>query len=242
MKSFPERTVIELTDALIRIESGTLAYEKENKLEIVTNWDAELRANPALFNGDFFMAEEAHIADGSFAAIYRRTRFETMMHWKKNQTLFKPWHIFAVGVIVSSDNALIAGRMASSTAAAGRVYFPAGSFDETDVRNEILDIDGNMRREVMEETAIDLAGARRSDSRMYLVTADRSIALFRRHYFDLNAQELLKLIRGHIADEINSELDDVIAVASPADMSDSTPATFRTFGDWHFAECNHHKV
>lgn len=236
MKAFPDKSVIELRDASIRIEGGNLAYVSENKSEIAANWEAEIRANPTLFNGDFFMAEQAHIVRGSFEAIYKRTRFETMMHWKRNNISLKPWHIFAVGVIVSGDNALIAGRMASSTAAAGRVYFPAGSFDEGDVRNEIIDIGGNMQREVMEETAIDLADARRLDSNIYLVSADCSIALFRRYYFDLSSQELLARIRRHIANEINSELDDVIAVTSPSDMSDTTPATFRTFGDWHFSQ------
>lgn len=228
--------MIELNEALVRIVDGKLAYEQENKLEIARNWEDECKANPALFNGDFFMAEQADISSGVFEAVYKRTRFETMMHWKKNRTSIKPWHIFAVGVIVSSDNALIAGRMAPSTAAAGRVYFPAGSFDEGDVRDEVIDIDRNMQREVMEETAINLADAHRSDSNIYLVTADSSIALFRRFYFDLSSQELLASIRRHIADEVNSELDDVIAVSRSADMSDTTPATFRTFGDWHFSQ------
>lgn len=236
MQAFPEKTVIELKDALIRIDSGTLAYEMENKSEIAMNWEKELKLNSTLFNGDFFMAEQADIDRGAFEAVYKRTHFETMMHWKKNRTSLKPWHIFAVGVIVSSDNTLIAGRMASSTAAAGRVYFPAGSFDESDVRDEIIDIDGNMQREVMEETAINLADADRSDSAIYLVTADCSIALFRRFYFSLSSQELLTRIRHHIAGEVNSELDDVIAVASPSDMRNTTPATFRTFGDWHFGQ------
>lgn len=236
MKASPEKTVIELKRALIRIEGGSLTYELENKSEIGANWDEELRANPTLFNGDFFMAEQAHINGDAFEAVYKRTRFKTMMHWKKNRTSLKPWHVFAVGVIVSNDNTLIAGRMASSTAAAGRVYFPAGSFDEGDVRNEIIDIEGNMRREVLEETAIDLADAQGFDSSIYLVTADCSIALFRRYYFDLSSQELLARIRRHIAAELISELDDVVAVASSADMSDTTPVTFRTFGDWHFSQ------
>jgi 8-oxo-dGTP pyrophosphatase MutT (NUDIX family) len=236
MKASPEKTVIELKRALIRIEDGTLTYELENKFEIGANWKEELSANPTLFNGEFFMAEQAHIKGNAFEAVYKRTRFKTMMHWKKNRTSLKPWHVFAVGVIVSSDNALIAGRMASSTAAAGRVYFPAGSFDEDDVRKEVIDVEGNMRREVLEETAIDLADAQRFDSSIYLVTADRSIALFRRYYFDLSSQELLTRIRRHIAAEPISELDDVVAVASSADMSDTTPVTFRTFGDWHFSQ------
>src|SRR5687768_7701349 len=110
MKASPEKTVIELKHAAIRIESGSLTYELENKSEIGANWEEEIRANPTLFNGDFFMAEQAHVNGDAFEAVYKRTRFKTMMHWKKNRTSLKPWHVYAVGVIVSNDNKLIAGR------------------------------------------------------------------------------------------------------------------------------------
>lgn len=234
MLNIKQEVVIPLTSAHVRIESGTLNYEREHKTAIAANWERDHAANPALFNGDFFMAEAAEIVDGVFNARYRRTRFDTMMHWKKNPSSVKPWHVFGVGVMVSSDNKLIAGRMSGSTSAAGRVYFPAGSFDEDDVQGEMIDIDGNMRREVKEETGIDLMQAKGFDSNMHLVTANRSIALFRRYYFEMDAKALLAHIRGHIAGEVDSELDDVTAVSAAGEMGDATPPTFRTFGDWHF--------
>ena len=236
MLNIKQEVVVPLTAAIVRIENGTLNYEREHKTAIAANWTRDHAANPALFNGAFFMAEAAEVVDGVFDARYRRTRFDTMMHWKKNPSSMKPWHIFGVGVIVSSDNKLIAGRMSGSTAAAGRVYFPAGSFDEGDVVEEIIDIDGNMQREVKEETGIDLAQAKRFDRNIHLVAANRSIALFRRYYFEMNSKELLAHIRGHIAGEADSELDDVMAVSAAGEMDDATPPTFRAFGDWHFSQ------
>lgn len=235
MLNIPEKAVIPLKSARIQIESSPLNYALEHEAAIITNWATDKAANPALFDGPFFMAEQAGVVGGAFNASYSRTRFATMMHWKKSASSTKPWHIFAVGVIVSGDNKLIAGRMAASTSAAGRVYFPAGSFDDGDVIGDTIDIDGNMQREVKEETGVDLAQAGSFDDQIHLVTANRSIALFRRYYFDIAADELLRKIRDHIASEIDSELDDVTAISVAGEMGDATPLTFRAFGDWHFS-------
>ena len=51
-------------------------------------------------------------------------------------------------------------RMAAHTVNAGRVYFAAGSFEPSDFRDGLVDADGNMVREVREETGLDIAGAR----------------------------------------------------------------------------------
>src|ERR1700754_681169 len=98
MQTIPERTVIPLERADVKIEPGDLAYALEHEADIAANWLREKAANPALFNGPFFMAEQAVVMDGLFKATYRRTHFQTMMHWKQNPSLDKPWHIFAVGV------------------------------------------------------------------------------------------------------------------------------------------------
>jgi 8-oxo-dGTP pyrophosphatase MutT (NUDIX family) len=235
MFDVPERMVIPIKSAVVRIDSAPLSYEAEHSEDIVANWASATTANPALFNGPFFMAERAGVTEETFEARYHRTRFATMMHWKANTTNDKPWHIYGVGVIVSNDNRLIAGRMAPSTSAAGRVYFPAGSFDEDDVVDQHIDVDGNMLREVEEETGIKLSEAGHRDGGILLVTVNRNIALFRRHYFDLSADQLLERIRVHIASQDDSELDDITAISAAGEMGETTPLTFRTFADWHFA-------
>jgi 8-oxo-dGTP pyrophosphatase MutT (NUDIX family) len=180
------------------------------------------------------MAEQAQIDDGIFRATYRRTSFATMMHWKRNASSDKPWHIFGVGVIVSSDNKLIAGHMGATTSVAGRVYFPAGSFDANDLVGEHVDFDGKALREVAEETGLDLAEAVKRDKTQYLVTVGRSIAVFRRYYFSRTADELLAAIRATIASQAEPELDGVCAISAAGEMGEATPRTFSTFADWHF--------
>ncbi|MBA8878644.1 NUDIX hydrolase [Phyllobacterium myrsinacearum] len=234
MLDVPEETVIPITRAVVRVEEGPLAYVVAHRDAIAANWIQEVSANPALFDGSFFMAEQAEIDDGIFHAVYKRTTFATMMHWKRNASSNKPWHIFGVGVIVSSDNQLIAGQMGTTTSAAGRVYFPAGSFDANDLVGDQVDFDGNALREVAEETGLDLAEAGRRDATPFLVKVGRSIAVFRRYYFPRPADELLAAIRATIASQAEPELDGVCAISAAGEMGEATPRTFSTFADWHF--------
>jgi 8-oxo-dGTP pyrophosphatase MutT (NUDIX family) len=238
MHDVPERTVIACERAVIGIDAEALGYRDHHHADIAANWADATLANPALFNGAFFMAEHAELADGIFRARYHRADFATMMHWKRHDTTEKPWHVFAVGVIVSSDNKLIAGRMSASTSAAGRIYFPAGSFDDEDVVDHRIDIDGNMHREVMEETGLDLARASRRDNGLHLVSANRSIALFRRFFFDLPANRIISDICDHIASEAVPELDGVVAVSTAGQLDESTPEIFHIFTRWHFGDAS----
>ncbi|MBA8900850.1 NUDIX hydrolase [Phyllobacterium sp. P30BS-XVII] len=234
MLNIPEETVTPIRQTIVRVEEGPLAYAVQHHDAIGANWAQERAVNPALFDGSFFMAEQAGVEDGIFRATYKRTSFATMLHWKRNVAGEKPWHIFSVGVIVSSDNRLIAGQMGATTSAAGRVYFPAGSFDIDDLVGDRVDFDGNAQREVAEETGLDLSGAARRDDMAYLVRVDRSIAVFRRYYFTRTADELLASIRKTIAAQADPELDDICAISAAGEMGEATPRTFSTFADWHF--------
>ncbi|MGO4449339.1 NUDIX hydrolase [Phyllobacterium sp. TAF24] len=236
MLNIPEETVIPISQAIVRVEEGPLAYAVQHRDAITANWAQEIAGKPTLFDGSFFMGEHAEIEGSVFHALYKRTTFATMMHWKRNVTGEKPWHIFGVGVIVSSDNRLIAGRMAPTTSVAGRVYFPAGSFDADDLVDDRVDFDGNAQREVAEETGLNLAEAARRDDMAYLVRVDRSIAVFRRYYFTQTADELLASIRKTIASQAEPELDDICAISAAGEMGEATPRTFSTFADWHFGD------
>lgn len=230
-----ENEVVAVERARVRLGDRPLAYTFENRAAIEANWQRETAANPALFNGPVFLAPEIRLADSTLEAVYARADFATLMHWRGDGSEDRPWHIFGVGVVVSSDNRLIAARMASQTAMAGRVYFPAGSVDDADVVEGAVDFDACMAREVLEETGLELDWARR-EPMLHMVTARRSVALFRRYHFPLPADQLVAHVRSHIEMQGQPELDDAVVISGVGEMGENTPSYVRAFADWHFSE------
>ncbi|MCD4514183.1 NUDIX hydrolase [Brucella pseudogrignonensis] len=233
MQHVKENTVYEIDRVDVRILPGPLDYAQANKTAIAENWQRECQANPTLFDGEIYLAPDAKLEGQSFSAGFHRTSFATLMYWRKDAQPLRPWHIFGVGIMVSAEGHLIAARMSAHNAVAGRVYFPAGSIDDNDVVDGRADYTTNMAREVFEETGINLGDAK-AEAKTHLVTADGSIALFRRHYFDLSTAELLKRIESNLAAQAEPELSEIIPVKQAGAMGQATPSYVRAFADWHF--------
>ncbi|MFD1199513.1 NUDIX hydrolase [Brucella gallinifaecis] len=233
MHHVKENTVYEIDRVDVEVLPGSLDYGQVHKLAIAENWQRECQLNPTLFDGEIYLAPEARLEGRSFAASFYRTSFATLMYWRKDTQPVKPWHIFGVGVMVSADGHLMAARMSSHNAVAGRVYFPAGSIDDNDIVDGRANYENNMAREVFEETGVNLGDARREE-KIHLVMADRSIALFRRYYFDLSTADLLKRIETNLALQAVPELAEIIPVTKAGAMGQATPSYVRTFADWHF--------
>lgn len=233
MQHVKDNTVYEIDRVDVRILQGPLDYAQANKTAIAENWQRECQANPTLFDGEIYLAPGAKLEGQSFSAGFHRTSFATLMYWRKDAQPLRPWHIFGVGIMVSAEGHLIAARMSAHNAVAGRVYFPAGSIDDNDVVDGRADYATNMAREVFEETGINLGDAK-VEAKTHLVTADGSIALFRRHYFDLSTTELLKRIEANLAAQAEPELSEIIPVKQAGAMGQATPSYVRAFADWHF--------
>ncbi|MBV2143880.1 NUDIX hydrolase [Falsochrobactrum sp. TDYN1] len=234
MRHVKENTVYVVDRVDVRVRPGALAYAHNNRKDIAQNWDRECTANPTLFDGEIYLAPEAELEGGVFRAGFQRTSFATLMYWRRDPVQERPWHIFGAGVIVSAEGHLIAARMADHNAVGGRVYFPAGSIDDNDILGDRADYEVNMRREVREETGLDL-GEAQAESCTNLVTANRSIALFRRYRFDLSTVELLKRIRAYLSSQVQPELADIIPFTQARDLGEAAPSYVRAFAEWHFS-------
>lgn len=233
MQHVKANTVYQIDRVDVRVLPGPLSYTEDNKPAIAANWEKAVAANSTLFDGEIYLAPEAHLDGHFFQASFRRTSFATLMYWRDDRVSEKPWHVFGVGIMVSAEGDLIAARMSAHNAVAGRVYFPAGSIDDHDIVGDRADYDANMAREVFEETGMDLRAAK-AEATTHLVTADGSIALFRRYHFDVSTAELLKRIEDNIAKQAEPELSEIIPVTRAGAMGEATPSYVRAFADWHF--------
>ncbi|MBC2773143.1 NUDIX hydrolase [Rhizobium sp. AQ_MP] len=195
----------------LRISPGPHPLDTTQVAAISENWEREVSANPALFNGNLILQREIRYSDGHLEARGHVSNFATFLWWRRQPEFAGACHLFGYPVIVSSDGALIAVEMAPHTANPGQVYFAAGSLDMSDIVDGVCDIEGNMRREVMEETGLDLDQAV-ADPVLYASYRSRRLTLVRLFTFEQTAEELVQRIDAFARDCAEPEITRAVAI------------------------------
>jgi 8-oxo-dGTP pyrophosphatase MutT (NUDIX family) len=178
---------------------------------VCQNWEREVTANPSLFNGKMILQRQIRYQDGHLESIGHVSNFATFLWWRRLPDLDGAYHLFGYPVLVSSDGALIAVEMAAHTANPGQVYFAAGSLDLSDVMDGHCDIEGNMQREVMEETGLDLRTAD-ADPVLHASYRPRRLTLLRLFRFAETADELVAKINAFAKDCTDPEIAGAVAI------------------------------
>ncbi|OJF91980.1 DNA mismatch repair protein MutT [Pararhizobium antarcticum] len=211
---WPEENVIFAVTSLdLKVSPEPHPFHLAEKTAAAENWRLEIAANPALFDGKMVLQHRVDIRDGAISSQAHVVPFSTFLWWRKTRPPGSALHLFGLPVILSSDGAVIAIRMGRHTANPGRVYCAAGSIDPDDVVDGRCDINGNMAREVREETGLDLADAFASPG-FHALHGEDMVTLFRTYRFQETAEGLIARIRAHIETEAQSEIDEALAIFS----------------------------
>lgn len=231
----PEGEIFEVSSFRLRVVEEPHAWVLENAAAIRHNWDREVAANPHLFNGEMVLQRALSFASGHIEGRAHMVPFASFLHWRRSGRGAGAHHLFAMPMIISADGAVMAIRMAETTANPGRVYSPAGSLDGHDVKAGLCDLGGNMRRETGEETGLDL-GEMDADPVWRAVHMINSVAVFRLFRSALPAAELQVRVAGHVAADAAPEISEMIAIRSAdADAYDYAPFMPPVL-DWIFRE------
>jgi hypothetical protein len=191
--------------------------------EIAAHFAARRAETPALWNGRMLLLHEWSVASGSMRGTFFETDFANYMAWRD-------WgfpdasvtNCFSMGVVRSADGAYLLGVMGAHTANAGKIYFPAGLPDPSDVTGGTVDLAANVAREVAEETG--LAGADFSAQPGWCaVFAGPRIALMQVLQARASAVDLRARVLDHIAREAKPELADVRVIRGRKDFDPMMP-------------------
>jgi 8-oxo-dGTP pyrophosphatase MutT (NUDIX family) len=128
------------------------------------------------------------------------------------------YNIFPASALRAADGAFIVGEMAPSTAGAGQVCFPGGTPDLDDILGSgVLDVARNQRRELMEETGLNLDEFDTEPG--WTMVRDRGFfALMKRVRSQLGAEELRARILRHLAVDPHPEFVEIKFLRGPADL------------------------
>ena len=210
--------IVPITGVEIRLAAGNWPLPAEMRAAVPGRWQAMLAQNPHLWDGRILGVTKPVIGDdGIVRAEAREEAYSAFLVWREaGFPEIGIRNMFGSGLIVSSDGALIYGIMGGTTANAGRVYPPAGTLEPRDINAEgMVDIQGSIAIELMEETGLHIDEARRGG--MVAVLDEPRISIAQALHFPATAEELLSRIRANLDRQEERELADVVAVRSAAD-------------------------
>ncbi|WP_114390877.1 hypothetical protein [Notoacmeibacter marinus] len=232
----PRETIVPLERIELRQIEGSHPYELRHRVGIEAEWKRRKAATPSLFDGRFCLMERLALsADGVLRGAFHIGRYATFLHWlaRREEGIE---HLFAHAVPVLSDGTLLAVRMGEATLNAGRVYFAAGSFDADDVHDGAIDVQGNMLREVAEETGIDLKRGKREPALWFWGGTDGASCLFQRFAMPFSSNEMEAFVQDHIATQTQPELASAVVLRSLDDLPTNAPAHMAPFIRFHFEQ------
>ncbi|EJT04918.1 hypothetical protein [Rhizobium sp. CCGE 510] len=209
----PEATVFPIAGVDLRVLPGSHPFVLAEEAAIRENWAKETAANPALFDGRLVFQQRLSFSEDGIAGEGYVTPFSAFMWWRRQPQRQGGLHIFAYPVLESADGALVAIRMGAHTANPGQVYFAAGSLEQEDIVDGRCDIEANMRREVHEETGLDLADAAAGPG-LYASYSRRTVTLMRLLRFEMTADEIVKRIEAHMLVAEDKEIAGAVAIRS----------------------------
>jgi hypothetical protein len=208
----------------VAVERWSWEFARTRRDEIDRNFARRCRERPTLWNGRVLLLHRYVIRDGVLRGACFETDYASFLAWR-DWDFPDPgvFNIFASAALRSADGAYLVGEMASTTASAGFVYFPCGTPDLDDIGSDgKLDLEGSVRRELLEETGIDI-GALDAEPGWTMVHDRGFLGLMKRLTARENAEVLRARIMSNIAGQSQPEFCDVRVLRRRADLDAQMP-------------------
>jgi 8-oxo-dGTP pyrophosphatase MutT (NUDIX family) len=207
----------------LRLHSGSWSFAEAEKLRITEHWRKLADANPRIWNGDVLICAGTQVADTVLTGRFIKTDYASFVAWRDWGWPDKSVsNVFGSAIVLSSDNALLYGRMAGHTLNAGKIYPPGGSLEMKDVSADgRVDVMGSLVRELAEETGLRAADADRGELLAVFDGPRLSVAqVFR---FAESADMLAEQVRRYLRNGHEDELSDIEIVRVSSQIDSTMP-------------------
>jgi 8-oxo-dGTP pyrophosphatase MutT (NUDIX family) len=229
----PRNVILPIDRVDVRLDSAPHPFENRYAAEIEANWQREKSANPAVYDGQMVLLSSLSHRDRQLQGRSHTIRFATFLYWRQHNSYASAEHAYAHAALVTADNALLAIRMGPHTSNAGRVYFAAGSFEPTDFRDGLVDLHFNMKREVGEETGLDI-GVLRRDPGYHAFSERAGTVIFRRYYLEEDAVTIARKVVEFVAGEADPEIEGPVIIRHADDLPEGIMPHMVEIVRWHF--------
>jgi hypothetical protein len=211
--------IIEIDRIEFKVEPWSWDFAIAQRSEIDHFFSEMQKQRSHLWNGRVLMLRDCAVRDGVLSGSCFETDYASFMAWRDwdfpDPSVF---NVFPCSALRSADGAFLVGEMASSTASAGQISFPCGTPDLDDiVQGCVLDVARNLRRELMEETGLNLDEFN-TDPGWTLVRDRGFVALMKRVGSRLAAEALRTCILQNMARDAHPEFVAIRILRGPADL------------------------
>lgn len=211
------------------------AFAVERRAAIEEFFAGLQRDKPAVWNGRVLLLHHHATGDGVFQGEFLETDyagFAAWIAWGRPEAF--AYDCFGAPAILSADGAFLLGRMGPHTANIGKIYFPAGTPEPGDIVDGKIDFDFSVRRELKEETGLELAEFS-AEPGWTTVIDGALIVHIKVLRSDQSAETLRSRILDHLARERQPELSDILIARGPADFDPMMPGFVTAFLAQRFA-------
>jgi 8-oxo-dGTP pyrophosphatase MutT (NUDIX family) len=221
--------IVALDRAEIAVTPWQWDFAQTRAQEIGRHFAERQREQPTLWNGRVLLARDFAVADGVLRGSSFETDYASFLAWRDwgcpDASVF---NIFAAAALQAADGGYLIGCMAPSTSIAGTWLFPCGTPDPKDVHAGTLDLAGSARRELLEETGLDL-GTMQAEAGWTLVQDGRFVALIKRVRAEVSAEELRNWVLAHLSNEAEPEFSEIRILRGIADTDINMPSFLKAY-------------
>jgi 8-oxo-dGTP pyrophosphatase MutT (NUDIX family) len=210
-------------------------FAQAKRAEIDAAFADMRRKTPALWNGRVLLLHDYALENGVFRGAYLETDYASFAAWRHwGRPAANICDCFGAAAVMTADGACLLGVMGPHTANAGLTYFPCGTPDPGDIVGESVDLDLSVRRELKEETGLDITSFKLEPG--WTTVFDLPlIAHIKVLHSGEGAEALRARILGHLAQEKQPELADIRIVRGTSDFTAAMPRFVTDFLAQRFA-------
>jgi hypothetical protein len=230
----PDSEVISIDRVEIILERRSWEFAIERRGEIDRYFAYLKGKRPLLWNGQILLIRRYTVGEGVLRGACFETDYASFLAYR-DWDFPEPgvYNVFAAAALRAADGAYLVGQMARYTASAGCITFPCGGPQPADLApGAMLNLLGNLRRELKEETGVDMDECR-AEAGWALVralpstistgcapgTSGRgSVGLLKRVRAPVKAVELRAIIMQHLASDSFPEFSDIRIVRGRSDL------------------------
>jgi 8-oxo-dGTP pyrophosphatase MutT (NUDIX family) len=177
-------------------ESADFGIELAEAVQI--HWNRIIEVSPHFTNGKLFACHEIRETEQEITIFTRQTNYAHYLYSKDRGGAPSISSMFVSSLIKTVDGQLLFGRMSSRTSRPGIWQFAGGSLDSCDLDGHEFDLERAIKREIREETGLDLdaLGRKVSLSPKYL-KQNGNTGIFFEVFLPMASDEILSVFREH---------------------------------------------